>query len=179
MKRILAFIAIIILVIISGCRTTKALDLSIALELSKGNSVTNDKPLETIIEARRQEIRAREVKKAEEAEKARIAELWRSYPAGNNYTWGNCTWFVANVRAVPMGLGNANTWFYRAKAWGFATGSEPRVGAVAVSTRGYYGHVAYVLEVKGDLILVREMNVRGLGRVSEAWYSSSNYLYIY
>lgn len=98
----------------------------------------------------------------------------------NDMYWGFCTWHVKNLRPdLPSGLGNANTWYARAQAWGLPVGSTPRVGAVATTTRGSEGHVSLVLQVSGSRILVSEMNVQGLGVVSTAWYPASDYLYVY
>lgn len=100
--------------------------------------------------------------------------------SGNDQYKGYCTWHVMNLRPdLPRGLGNANTWFARAQAFGLPTGSEPRVGAVATTTRGSLGHVSYVLKVEGGRIYVSEMNVVGWNIQSNAWYPASDYLYIY
>jgi surface antigen len=98
----------------------------------------------------------------------------------NDMDYGYCTWHVKNLRPdLPRGLGNANTWYSRAQAFGLAVGSTPRVGAVATTTRGSLGHVSLVTQIEGDRILVSEMNVQGRGVVSSAWYSASDYRYIY
>lgn len=99
----------------------------------------------------------------------------------NLYSPGYCTYFVKNVRAdLPNNLGNANQWASRASAMGLPVGSEPSVGAVATTTRGYYGHVGYVKAVDGDRVLISEMNAKGLWVVSEDWYSKSHFeAYIY
>jgi surface antigen len=100
--------------------------------------------------------------------------------SGNDMDYGYCTWFVKNLRPdLPKGLGNANTWYARASAWGLPVGSVPRVGAVATTTRGYYGHVSLVTGIEGDLIHVTEMNVAGFGVQSNGTYPASEYLYIY
>jgi len=60
---------------------------------------------------------------------------------------------VATRRCIPWG-GNANAWYYNASKMGYAEGSVPEVGAVAIWDQGegganaWYGHVAYV-EVVG------------------------------
>ncbi len=81
----------------------------------------------------------------------------------HKFPWGQCTWYVAQRRYVPWG-GDAKTWIYKAQQYGFATGKEPRAGAI-VQTRenSYYGHVAYVESVDGDYITVSEMHLgRGI-----------------
>jgi surface antigen len=80
----------------------------------------------------------------------------------NGYDYGYCTWYVASVRSIPVGLGNASTWGYRARAMGLATGSTPQVGAAVVTSTAGAGHVAYVEKVNGDgTIWISEMNSHG------------------
>jgi surface antigen len=80
----------------------------------------------------------------------------------NGYDYGYCTWYVASVRSIPAGLGNAATWGIRARAMGLPTGSTPRVGAAVVTSTSGAGHVAYVEAVNGDgTIWVSEMNSHG------------------
>ena len=85
----------------------------------------------------------------------------------NGYDYGYCTWYVANKRlangsAMPTNLGNASTWYYRAKAYGLSTGSRPQVGAAVVTSTSGAGHVAYVERVNEDgSIWVSEMNSHG------------------
>ena len=104
----------------------------------------------------------------------------RGSSAGNGYVYGYCTWYVKSVRSdLPNNLGNANTWAARARAQGFATGSTPRVGAVAQAVTGYM-HVALVTAVNGDgTITVSEMNYNGWGVVSSRTAPASAFTYIY
>ncbi len=104
----------------------------------------------------------------------------RGSSAGNGYVYGYCTWYVKSVRSdLPNNLGNANTWAVRAAAQGYATGSIPRAGAVAVATTGYM-HVAYVTGVNGDgTVNLSEMNYRGWGVVSSRTAPASQFVYIY
>ncbi|MDQ6691671.1 MAG: CHAP domain-containing protein [Candidatus Dormibacteraeota bacterium] len=84
----------------------------------------------------------------------------------NRFAYGYCTWYVANRRYIPF-LGNAIDWWPNARAYGFAEGSAPRVGAVMVTRESGYGHVAYVESVNGDgSWTVSEMNFRGWNVVS-------------
>lgn len=87
-----------------------------------------------------------------------------TFTPGNDYDWGNCTWYVANRRAVPAGLGNARDWLANAQAMGILIGTTPKVGAVAWQEPGYsLGHVAYVEAVYPDgSFEISEMNVQGL-----------------
>lgn len=86
----------------------------------------------------------------------------------NGYTYGWCTWYVANRRAqlgnpVPANLGNAYSWYARAVRAGMSTGTVPRVGAVAADEAG--NHVTVVEQINPDgSFWVSEMN--GGGQVS-------------
>lgn len=103
---------------------------------------------------------------------------WTSY--GNSYTPGQCTWYVASRRSIPATWGNAAAWLAGAKAEGFTTGSEPRVGAIAWTARGYYGHVAYVEAVTPDGVVISEMNaLNGPYGVDTQTVPAADYLYIY
>ena len=89
--------------------------------------------------------------------------------ARNGFTYGYCTWWVANKRHVPW-RGNAAQWWWNARAFGYAEGSAPQSGAIMVmgySGTSPQGHVAYVESVNPDgSFLVSEMNwwgVRGGG----------------
>ena len=86
----------------------------------------------------------------------------RVVSALNSYMRGSCVWFVAQKRAVGN-WGNARDWLANARRDGFATGSVPRVGAIAWTSRGALGHVAYVIAVNGSQITVQDMNYAGLG----------------
>ncbi len=84
----------------------------------------------------------------------------------NHFTYGYCTWYVANRRYIPW-YGNAIEWWPNARAYGFAEGSAPQVGAVMVTRESGYGHVAYVESVNGDgSWTVSEMNYAGWGVVT-------------
>lgn len=85
---------------------------------------------------------------------------------GHRFPYGYCTWFVAQKRYVPWG-GNAGTWLFNARAYGYKTGKTPTVGSIVVTTEDrYYGHVAYVEKVNKDTITVSEMNYTGWGKKS-------------
>jgi surface antigen/LysM repeat protein len=84
---------------------------------------------------------------------------------GHSFPYGYCTWYVARRVNIPWS-GNAGTWLYKAKAYGYATGKVPRVGAVMVSAESWWGHVAVVESVKGSEFTVSEMNYAGFARKS-------------
>ena len=82
----------------------------------------------------------------------------------NHFSWGYCTWYVASRRSVPW-YGNAISWLAGAQAFGFPTGSTPRVGAIMVSAESWWGHVALVETVGSSSFTVSEMNFIGWGVV--------------
>lgn len=77
------------------------------------------------------------------------------------------------------GRGNANEWPSSAQADGIPTGGTPRVGSVAISMSGYYGHAMWVEAVNGSQIYVSQMNYDLAGGYSEMWVNGSNFVYIY
>ena len=95
------------------------------------------------------------------------------YGKSHAYPFGQCTWWVAQQRAIPS-WGNAIDWLPNAAAQGWKTCSGrycvPQVGAV-VSLLGdrLYGHVGYVEEVKGNKIKISEMNYIGWGEMDYRW----------
>lgn len=93
---------------------------------------------------------------------------------GHRFPYGYCTWFVAQKRYVPWG-GNAGTWLFNARAYGYKTGKNPTVGSIVVTTENrYYGHVALVEKVSGDTITVSEMNYTGWAKKSLRQLSRSS-----
>lgn len=102
----------------------------------------------------------------------------------NGYTYGYCTWYVANKIAVPANWGNANTWDNRAAMSGWVVSSVPRAGAIGQTDRGSEGHVAVVTAVSpdGTQIKYSDMNgIAGWGREGFSdWVSASKFEhYIY
>lgn len=135
--------------------------------------------------------RIKAVEDAKKAEAARVAQIPKPAPkvaqiapivarvaSSNSYSWGQCVWYVATRRAVPM-WGNANQWLANARAAGWATGNVPRVGAIAWTGRGYAGHVAIVEAVNGSQVTVSDMNYAGVGVVTTRLTSASEWVYIY
>ena len=109
-----------------------------------------------------------------------VPKLTAFYGAANGYSFGYCTWYVANRRSVPSNWGNANQWYYNAQASGFSVGSTPVAGAIAWSGAGYYGHVAYVESVSGSNVNISEMNFNGnWDKVTYRTAPASSFKYIY
>ena len=79
----------------------------------------------------------------------------------------NCTWWAWHEACCNWGIGlpgwgNANTWHSYAKQNpNFSVLSTPEVGSIATSTKGQYGHVAWVVGVGNGTVSVREMNCCG------------------
>lgn len=83
------------------------------------------------------------------------------------FPYGQCTWYVATRRFVPWG-GHAKSWLLNAQKYGYEIGKKPVAGAiVATKENALYGHVAYVEEVKDDVIVISEMNYKGWGIVNK------------
>lgn len=103
---------------------------------------------------------------------APLAEARRTNPGV--FDWGNCTWWVAQRRAVTW-LGNGAEWYDNARAQGYAVGDQPLPGAILVrqsASYGGYGHVAYVESVEGNNFTVSEMNVNGVGQLTTHTYNT-------
>ena len=93
--------------------------------------------------------------------------------AGHSFPYGYCTWYVSQRRYVPWS-GNAGTWLYNARAMGYATGKNPRVGSIVVTSESWWGHVAIVEKVKGGTITISEMNYKGWAVKSTRTISTSS-----
>lgn len=109
----------------------------------------------------------------------------QAYYGYNGYDFGECTWWVAKLRAqagapLPTDLGNAATWGIRAAAFGLPVGTTPSVGAAVVMSTIGYGHVAYVTAVHPNgTITISEMNRIGWDMVDTRVVPSAGYTYIY
>lgn len=79
---------------------------------------------------------------------------------------GQCTRYVAEKMVIPWN-GNASTWLNKAEELGYQTSESPKPGSVVVTNEGRYGHVAVVEEVKGDKVVISEMNYEGWGKFSK------------
>lgn len=123
--------------------------------------------------------RAKEVA-AHEADLAATRERMKPIGTlGNTYSYGYCTWMAASMVEVPIWLGNANTWDSGLLAAGWRTG-EPRVGAIAQTDAGYWGHVAVVTGVEGDNVLINEYNYTGgWNQLNQRWVHKSAFRYFY
>jgi len=102
--------------------------------------------------------------------------------ATNTFPEGYCTWWAYERRAqleTPIDWLNdpdlgrprdAWKWFNFARQKGVATGSEPKVGAIAVwgyTATNSYGHVAIVEWVEGNMFGISEMNFGSFVNPSE------------
>lgn len=90
-------------------------------------------------------------------------------PKYHTFYWGNCTWYVAKYKTVNWGW-NANMWLKNAQAKWRTTWQTPVLWAIVVlDGRWYnprYGHVAIVMDIKWDSIIVSDMNYRRLNEVT-------------
>lgn len=98
-----------------------------------------------------------------------LVDTWGMY---NRECVSYTAWKVASTgRYMPYwgGRGNAKQWPDNARAEGIPVDSNPRVGDVAISTRGTYGHSMYVEAVNGDgTISVSQYNASWDGNFSTA-----------
>ncbi|HEU4985139.1 MAG TPA: CHAP domain-containing protein [Nitrososphaera sp.] len=118
---------------------------------------------------------------------------WASVPFPNSMPdpWGmykrQCVsytaWKVASSgRHMPYwgGRGNAKLWDDNARRAGSPVDNNPRVGDVAVSNRGAYGHVMYVEAVHGDgTITISQYNAGLDGRYSEGRRSTAGLTFVH
>jgi len=91
------------------------------------------------------------------------------YGLSNRYPYGQCTWWVAQKRAIPS-WGNAKNWLNNAIASGFnvckGSACPPAVGAVISLKGSSLGHVAYVERVMNGEVVFSEMNAYGWGKMN-------------
>ncbi len=118
---------------------------------------------------------------------------WSSAPFPNSMSdpWGmykrQCVSYTAwkvheSGRHMPYwgGRGNAKQWDDNARAAGIPVDTNPRVGDVAVSNAGTYGHVMYVEHVHGDgTITVSQYNSGWDGRYSVARRATTGLVFIH
>lgn len=79
---------------------------------------------------------------------------------------GQCTRYVASQKTIPWG-GNAGDWLKNAAAEGYQTSKTPKAGAVIVTNESSTGHVGIVESIKGDKMVISEMNYEGWGKVTK------------
>lgn len=96
----------------------------------------------------------------------------------NGYSYGYCTWYVANKRSIPANWGSAYAWDEGARASGFTVSKVPIPGSILQDEGSLYGlyHVAYVEAVYPDgSVLVSEMNGGGgWGVISSQVHSAAS-----
>ena len=103
------------------------------------------------------------------------AVITPNYNQNNTYPVGQCTWGAKVLAPWAHNYwGDAGGWIYSAQAAGFRTGSTPMVGAIAVWSGGYYGHVAVVTDVQSATsIKVMESNYGGNQYIADfrGWFN--------
>lgn len=103
------------------------------------------------------------------------ASIAPNYNQNNAYPVGQCTWGAKALAPWAHNYwGDAGGWIYSAQADGFRTGSTPMVGAIAVWSGGYYGHVAVVTDVQSATsIKVMESNYGGNQYIADfrGWFN--------
>lgn len=108
-----------------------------------------------------------------------IADQWNFYQC-------ECTSFVAWCLNSRNGVafhnyyggvywGHAKNWGNAARTSGIAVDSNPAVGAVAWSSSGDYGHVAWVCAVNGDQVTIDEYNFGPGVFINNEWHGNHKY----
>lgn len=109
-----------------------------------------------------------------------LVDNWGMY---NRECVSYTAWKVAaSGRYMPYwgGRGNANEWPSSARRDGIPTGSEPRVGSVAIMYIGYYGHAMYVERINPNgTIHVSQFNWSVRGEYSEMDINPNGLTFIY
>lgn len=87
----------------------------------------------------------------------------------------------ASGRNMPYwgGRGNANQWPANARAAGIPVDGNPRVGDVAISMLGPYGHAMYVEGVSGGNVFVSQYNFGNRGEYSTMTVPASGLYFIH
>lgn len=114
------------------------------------------------------------------ADQDSLVDNWGMY---NRECVSYTAWKVAaSGRYMPYwgGRGNANEWPSSARTDGIPTGSEPRVGSVAIMYIGYYGHAMYVERINSNgTIHVSQFNWGIRGEYSEMDVNPNGLTFIY
>lgn len=104
----------------------------------------------------------------------------------HTFYWGNCTRYVAQYKNVNWGW-NAKDWLKNAANAGHSTGKTAKAWSIVVFYGKWYnpryGHVWIVTSVKGDTLIVKDMNFRKLNEVTVRKVSASDrsikwYIYV-
>lgn len=93
----------------------------------------------------------------------------------NGYYAGQCTAWVASQRYVPPGWGDASNWKSAAISAGWTVSTKPINGAIAWR----WGHVAYVIEARGNNVLISEQNYDWNSGIRTIEVPTSSYEYLY
>lgn len=108
-----------------------------------------------------------------------LVDSWGMY---NRECVSYAAWKVfQSGRHMPYwgGRGNANQWPGNARAAGIPVDGNPRVGDVAISMAGFYGHAMYVEAVSGGSVYVSQYNYAVRGEYSEMWVSAAGLQFIH
>jgi surface antigen len=140
--------------------------IALAIGASNGNFTSNNPPAIVTGDslAQRDEIQRREVERVREATERRNKALQKtrttstSQNSGNGYSYGYCTWYVAQEKGITERWGNARDWPVNSQT--------PKVGAIVVTYESRLGHVGLVTKVDETMVTIREMNYIGYNRVS-------------
>lgn len=117
---------------------------------------------------------------------AGVSSPGNPYPCCNTNK-GNCTFYAWHAAkqfwgySMPTwgtnGASDAKNWFDKSRASGLPTSATPGLYAIAVSsTLSSYGHVAFVLEIAGNMVLVFEQNCGSSANgITQTWRTISTF----
>lgn len=105
-----------------------------------------------------------------------VIYLGTFWGTANGAVPGQCTAYVNAHFRFPGIMGNANQYLSHARAYGMATGSLPKVGAVGQTRESSFGHVVLVTGVNGDTVTFTEANFLRPGAVDQRSMSARNFV---
>lgn len=158
---------------------TKSLDPIKVITPPKPDLSSSLKPTQAARQAIEEAAAQAEAKRIQDERNAEIARQ-KAIIYSNDYDYGQCTWYVATKRSVPGNWGNAGQWLWHAQNLGWPTGATPQLNAIATTSNGFFGHVAFVIGVGQGTVTVSEMNsLSGWDRIDIQTYPASYFYYIY
>jgi len=98
-----------------------------------------------------------------------------SQPINNAGGYTECAGWVASHRYVPSGWGDASNWKSAAISAGWTVSNKPVDSAIAWR----WGHVAFVIEARGDTVLISEQNFDWNNGIRTIEVPTSSYEYLY
>lgn len=175
----------------------RLLSLNTEQQAAENQAIQNNNALIAKLRKEQAAVNARGVVKAKAVSSGQhnggYPDAWQNTPFPNELPdpWGmykrQCVSYTAfkvaqSGRYMPYwgGRGDAKKWDDNARAAGIPVDTKPRVGDVAVSNAGTYGHVMYVEAVHDDgTISISQYNAGWTGTYSEARRSTAGLVFIH